>query len=121
MEVLKNAKSLISSPDKWAGIYSGVDKHGVPQDPNTRDCMKRSVSGAIDMVCVRARSSSDRGNYYGAIKAMYNSKGDFHVWESNVSRTHGDIMNCFDDVIHKIEFACIDMEMQAQYDIDTGR
>jgi hypothetical protein len=101
VEVLRKARELISTPDRWTKGYFAHDLVGTDVEPHE--------DGAV---CFCALGALGVSSYYepvswidGAIELLETTIGchDLGEWNDAPERTHVDILAAFDEAIRRAE------------------
>lgn len=117
VEVLKEARELISSPDRWTKMMAARGPNGGMASPNSYDGERFCSIGAIQHVIWRKRAPEKMGDLadFGIYHSVCNllargwgcettgREGHTVSWKKNDFSTHEQVLEAFDVAILRAE------------------
>jgi hypothetical protein len=101
LEIIKAARALIDTPEKWTKRVGARDSDGAETDVLASSAVCFCVVGA----CRKATGPNIlyvRG--LGTLRSCIKGSGTVHEWNDAPERTHADVMELFDRAIAELEW-----------------
>lgn len=100
LTVLKQARELISSPDKWCKGAFARDSAGLPVYPVDSDACYWCAEGAVGKVVTESNNCCLTDCKRELNKTV---GGLFIFWNDKDERTHAEVLAAFDETIERLE------------------
>lgn len=100
LEVLKEARELISVPERWTQDSSARDSYGEPVGPHSKYAVCWCSTGAIDKSCGGELGGLD---LYRSATTSLREPMKLPVIIYNDNHTHAEVLSMFDEAIRIAE------------------